>query len=164
VSLDPATRDVLLVVTVAVAVLALVVAVVALVAMRRMRRELVLLQADGDAPTFVEAVGRQTEQVRSLRGEVDDLSALLARTRTELADAIRHVSVVRYDAFGDMGGRLSFSAAMLDDGGDGLVLTAIHGRSETRSYIKGVKAGQSDASLSPEEQQAITFALRGAAS
>jgi hypothetical protein len=164
VSLDPATRDVLLVVAVAVAVLALVVAVVALVAMRRMRRELVLLQADGDAPTFVEAVGRQTEQVRSLRGEVDDLSALLARTRTELADAIRHVSVVRYDAFGDMGGRLSFSAAMLDDGGDGLVLTAIHGRSETRSYIKGVKAGQSDASLSPEEQQAITFALRGAAS
>lgn len=163
-SLDPATRDVLLVVTVAVAVLALVVAVVALVAMRRMRRELVLLQADGDAPTFVEAVGRQTEQVRSLRGEVDDLSALLARTRTELADAIRHVSVVRYDAFGDMGGRLSFSAAMLDDGGDGLVLTAIHGRSETRSYIKGVKAGQSDASLSPEEQQAITFALRGPAS
>ena len=163
-SLDPATRDVLLVVAVAVAVLALVVAVVALVSMRRMRRELVLLQADGDAPTFVEAVGRQTEQVRALRGEVDDLSALLARTRTELADAIRHVSVVRYDAFGDMGGRLSFSAAMLDDGGDGLVLTAIHGRSETRSYIKGVKAGQSDASLSPEEQQAITFALRGAAS
>ena len=92
----------------------------------------------------------------------DDLSALLARTRTELADALRHVSVVRYDAFGDMGGRLSFSAALLDDGGDGLVLTAIHGRTETRSYIKGVKAGQSDASLSPEEQQAITFAMRGA--
>ena len=163
-SLDPATRDILLVAAVAVAVLAVVVAVVALVSLRRMRRDLTLLQADGDAPTFVQAVGRQTEQVRALRGEVDDLSALLARTRTELADAIRHVSVVRYDAFGDMGGRLSFSAAMLDDGGDGLVLTAIHGRSETRSYIKGVKAGQSDASLSPEEQQAITFALRGAAS
>ncbi len=161
-SLDPATRDVLLAVAVAVAVLAVVVAVVALVSQRRMRRDLTLLQADGDAPTFVAAVGRQTEQVRALRGEVDDLSALLARTRTELADALRHVSVVRYDAFGDMGGRLSFSAAMLDDGGDGLVLTAIHGRSETRSYIKGVKAGQSDASLSPEEQQAITFALRGA--
>jgi len=60
-----------------------------------------------------------------------------------------------------MGGRLSFSAAMLDDGGDGLVLTSIHGRSETRSYIKGVKSGQSEASLSPEELQAISFALRG---
>jgi hypothetical protein len=102
--------------------------------------------------------------VRALRQEVDDLGALLGRTRTELADALRHVSVVRYDAFGDMGGRLSFSAALLDDGGDGLVLTAIHGRAETRSYIKGVKGGASDASLSPEEQQAVSFAMRGVAS
>jgi hypothetical protein len=53
---------------------------------------------------------------------------------------------------------------MLDDGGDGLVLTAIHGRSETRSYIKGVKGGSSEASLSPEELQAISYALKGVSS
>ena len=164
VSLDPTARDVVVVVAAVVAVVALVLTVVALLALRRMRRDVTLLAADGDAPSFVEAVGRQTEQVQALRTEVDDLSALLARTRTELADALRHVSVVRYDAFGDMGGRLSFSAAMLDDGGDGLALTAIHGRTETRSYIKGVKSGQSEASLSPEEQQAVTFALRGTSS
>ena len=41
-----------------------------------------------------------------------------------------------------MGGRLSFSAAMLDDAGDGLVLTSINGRSETRTYAKGVKHGR----------------------
>ncbi len=161
-SLDPTVRDVLVVATSLVALLAVVLGVVALLHLRRIRRDLTLLAADGDAPSFVEAVARKTEEVRGLRIEVDDLAALLARTRAELADALRHVSVVRYDAFGDMGGRLSFSAAMLDDGGDGLVLTAIHGRSETRSYIKGVKNGSSEASLSPEEQQAVTFALRGA--
>lgn len=163
-SLAPSTRDALVLAALAVGVLALVLAVAALLSLRRIRRDLTLLEADGDAPSFVAAVARKTEEVSALRGEVDDLAALLARTRTELADALRHVSVVRYDAFGDMGGRLSFSAAMLDDGGDGLVLTAIHGRSETRSYIKGVKGGSSEASLSPEEQQAISFALRGAAS
>ena len=162
VSLDPGVRDVLVVVALSLAVLTLVLAVLALVSLRRTRRDLLLLDAGDDGESFVSAVARQTEAVHSMRQEVDDLSALLARTRTELADAIRHVSVVRYDAFGDMGGRLSFSAAMLDDGGDGLVLTSIHGRSETRSYIKGVKSGQSEASLSPEEQQAVTFALRGA--
>jgi hypothetical protein len=162
VSLDPTVRDVLVVATALVALLAVVLGVVALLQLRRIRRDLTLLAADGDAPSFVEAVARKTEEVRGLRLEVDDLAALLGRTRAELADALRHVSVVRYDAFGDMGGRLSFSAAMLDDGGDGLVLTAIHGRSETRSYIKGVKNGSSEASLSPEEQQAVTFALRGA--
>ena len=62
-----------------------------------------------------------------------------------------------------MGGRLSFSAALLDDSGDGLVLTSINGRSETRTYAKGVKAGESDHSLSPEEQQAIGYAGRSAA-
>ena len=161
VSLDSSARDALVLAGLAVGVLALVLAAVALRSLRRMRRDLTLLAADDDAPSFVEAVARKTEEVTALRTEVDDLAALLARTRTELADALRHVSVVRYDAFGDMGGRLSFSAAMLDDGGDGLVLTAIHGRSETRSYIKGVKGGTSEASLSPEEQQAVSYALRG---
>ncbi len=71
--------------------------------------------------------------------------------------------MVRYDAFDDMGGRLSFSAALLDDAGDGLVLTSINARSETRTYAKGVKGGASDHSLSPEEQQAITYATRKSA-
>ena len=162
--LDPSVRDALVIAALVVAVLALVLAGVALLRLGRIRKDLVLLSADGDAPSFVAAVARKTEEVRGLRTEVDDLTALLARTRTELADALRHVSVVRYDAFGDMGGRLSFSAAMLDDGGDGLVLTAIHGRTETRSYIKGVKGGSSEASLSPEELQAVSYALKGASS
>jgi len=74
--------------------------------------------------------------------------------------AVRHVAVVRYDAFGDMGGRMSFSAAMYDDNGDGLVISAINGRSETRSYAKGLKAFRSDQQLSPEEEDAITRARR----
>jgi hypothetical protein len=164
VSLDPTLRDALVIAALVVGVVAVVLAALALLKLRTMRRDVTLLAADGDAPSFVEAVARKTEEVRALRIEVDDLAALLARTRTELADALRHVSVVRYDAFGDMGGRLSFSAAMLDDGGDGLVLTAIHGRSETRSYIKGVKGGSSEASLSPEELQAISYALKGVSS
>ena len=162
--LDPTVRDALVLVALAVGLIALAVGATALARIGRMRRDVVLLAADGDAPAFIDAVARKTEQVQGLRAEVDDLSALLARTRTELADALRHVSVVRYDAFGDMGGRLSFSAAMLDDGGDGLVLTSIHGRTESRTYIKGVKSGATEASLSPEEQQAVTFAMRGASS
>lgn len=69
--------------------------------------------------------------------------------------ALRHVGVVRYDAFGDMGGRLSFSAAVFDAQGDGFVLTSINGRSETRTYAKGLAGLQSEQTLSPEEQQAI---------
>jgi hypothetical protein len=75
--------------------------------------------------------------------------------------AMRHVAVVRYDAFGDMGGMLSFSAALFDDNGDGLVISSINGRSETRTYAKALVGGQSDHTLSPEEKQAITAARQG---
>ena len=74
--------------------------------------------------------------------------------------ALRHVGVVRYDAFGDMGGRLSFSAAIYDDRGDGLVVSSINGRSETRTYAKALVDLRSDHTLSPEEQQAIDAARR----
>lgn len=85
------------------------------------------------------------------------------RTRVEALDAhtaagLRHVAVVRYDAFGDVGGRLSFSAALLDDGGDGVVFSAIHARGECRTYAKGIVDGGSDATLTPEEQQALAAA------
>ena len=76
------------------------------------------------------------------------------------ARALRHVGVVRYDAFGDMGGRLSFSAALYDDNGDGMVISAINGRSETRSYAKALVDLRSDQRLSPEEEDAIAQARR----
>ena len=85
----------------------------------------------------------------------------LAALRADLGQALRHVAVVRYDAFGDMGGRLSFSAAVVDDHGDGLVVSSIHARGESRTYAKGVVGGTSDATLTPEEQQALAAARTG---
>ncbi len=85
----------------------------------------------------------------------------LAVLRSEVAQALRHVAVLRYDAFGDMGGRLSFSAALVDDDGDGLVISSIHARGESRTYAKGVVGGTSDATLTPEEQQALAAARTG---
>lgn len=160
-ALDPTVRDVLVIVAAVLAVVAVVLAWVALARTGRMRRDYTILQGPDGAESFVEAVSRKTAEVDALRTEVATLSGLLQRTRTELADAIRHVAVVRYDAFGDMGGRLSFSAALLDDAGDGIVLTSIHARTETRSYIKGVQGATSEATLSPEEQEAIASAMRG---
>ena len=72
--------------------------------------------------------------------------------------ALRHVAVVRYDAFADMGGRLSFSAALYDDRGNGLVISSINGRSETRTYAKPLVDLRSEHKLSPEEQEAIRLA------
>ncbi|HWJ08099.1 MAG TPA: DUF4446 family protein [Nocardioides sp.] len=102
---------------------------------------------------------------RSPSGEADDLPADAAGLRREVAalraeavGALRHLAVVRYDAFDEMGGRLSWSLALLDDAGDGVVLTSIRGRNEARTYAKSVAAWSSDQELSPEEGEAVAHA------
>ena len=103
----------------------------------------------------------RSEQVNGLRTDVANLRKDLTISQGELRDALRHVAVVRYDAFGDVGGRMSFSVAFLDDSNDGIVISSINGRTEGRTYIKGIKAGNSVGSeLSPEEIQVIQMAQR----
>lgn len=128
-----------------------------------MRRAYSGISEAAESGALLEQLSDQSQELAALREQVGTVRGGLSQARTDLADAVRHVAVVRYDAFSDMGGRLSFSAALLDDAGDGLVLTTINGRSESRSYAKGVQAGDSESKLSPEETQAIGFALRGAA-
>ena len=91
------------------------------------------------------------EDPRALRQEVAALKA-------ENAQALRHVAVIRYDAFTDTGGQLSWSMALLDDSGSGVVLTSIQGRNESRTYAKNVAAWASETQLSPEEEDAISNA------
>ncbi|MEO5609158.1 MAG: DUF4446 family protein [Ornithinibacter sp.] len=104
---------------------------------------------------------RLTARVEHLEQQRPVGAGDLAVLRADVAQALRHVAVVRYDAFGDMGGRLSFSAAVIDDHGDGLVISSIHARGESRTYAKGVVGGGSDATLTPEEQQALAAARTG---
>jgi hypothetical protein len=126
-----------------VEIVALVVAVVALlVAVAAVRR------GGGRSGDGLDAV---PEDVHGLRQEV-------AALRREGSDALRHLAVVRYDAFGDMGGHLSWSVALLDDGGDGVVLTSIHGRSDARTYAKSIGGWTCEQQLSPEELEAVEHA------
>jgi uncharacterized protein DUF4446 len=161
VSLDSSTLDTLAVSAAAVAVVALILAFIAVLRISSIKRSLLVLQGDATHGSLLSAVDRHVGAVDQLRVEVAGVQGEMGRLKSDLADALRHVAVVRYDAFSDMGGRMSFSAALLDDQGDGLVITAINGRSETRAYAKGIKNGLSDNPLSPEEDQAINHAFQG---
>ncbi len=75
--------------------------------------------------------------------------------------ALRDLAVVRYDALSEMSGQLSFSVALLNALGDGVVLSSINGRSETRTYAKIVRSGHGTHALSPEEEHAVRAARLG---
>ncbi|MFI6579116.1 DUF4446 family protein [Nocardiopsis sp. NPDC050513] len=75
--------------------------------------------------------------------------------------AVRDVAVLHYDALEEMSGARSFSLAMLNSDGDGVVLTSINGRTESRTYAKEVTRGEADSLLSPEEYRVIRSARLG---
>ncbi|HEY2297553.1 MAG TPA: DUF4446 family protein [Jatrophihabitans sp.] len=115
-----------------------------------------------------------SEQVEQLRAHIDtaqaEIRALVDSGRRDamraVADreevesgALRRVALVRYDAFSEMSGRMSFSLALLDDGGDGIAISAITGRTDTRVYAKPITDGKGEHELSPEERQAVAAAL-----
>jgi Protein of unknown function (DUF4446) len=103
------------------------------------------------------------EQMAELRSYVDTTCAetivSAQAERAGVSDAVRNIALVRYDAFADISGRMSFSLALLDERGDGVTISAIAGRTDTRVYAKGVAAGKGQHELSPEESQAVAAAL-----
>ena len=69
------------------------------------------------------------------------------------------IVIVKYDAFPDVGGRLSFALAMLDESDSGFVLNAIHGRDGCYTYIKEIVKGESYVALGQEEKEALRQAV-----
>ena len=101
----------------------------------------------------------QSQQIQRLERAIRALHAVDKKQQTLVEGSVRKVALLRYDAFEDVGGRLSFSCALLDDHGNGVVLTSINGRQETRVYAKPVAQGTSSHNLSLEEEEAIRRAL-----
>jgi hypothetical protein len=153
-----------LVIVALVAVLALVVAVAVLATkIARLRRDYTQAVGEDEREGLFAAVRTQVGQLEALRADLGVVHANTEMLRDLIRDTVSRVGVVRYDAFEDMGGALSFSAALLDERGDGVVVSAINGRSETRTYAKAIEGGSSEHHLSAEEEAAITQAMAGPA-
>ncbi len=142
----------------------LALAVVALgLRLRGIRRSYARLLDSGDHGDLLSLVSGQIEAAGQLRGKLDLIGRETAQLRQRLSAVIRTVGFTRYNAFPDSGGELSFSAAFLDEAGNGIVLSSISGRSESRLYAKQVTGGRAEHSLSDEEQAAIAMAIDGTA-
>jgi len=122
--------------------------------LRRYRQLLSGVEAGNLEEVMSMHVGRINNHERHL-GELDGAVQSLDRT---LQTAIQRVGVVRFNPFQETGGDQSFAIALLDQAGNGVVISSLHSRAETRVYAKPVEAGRSSYTLSDEEQQALSQA------
>lgn len=159
-SIDPQIVAFLAVGGLALGAVLLVAVIVLAVRLRTVSRRYRRVFASGE----LDAVGvleSQGEAITALARGLDAADAEAHHLRELLARTVSRVGLVRYDAFEDVGGGLSFSTAFLDEHADGVVLTAINGRAETRCYAKPITAGVSAHHLSAEEEAALAEAVEG---
>jgi len=127
-----------------------------------MRRDQRVLMADGSTTGLVEQQATLQRTVTLLTQQLDqaraETAAVDAKTDRALRDMVRTRALVRYNAYGDLGGHQSWSLALLDATQTGVVITGLLGREETRMYVKQLRAGVPDRELSDEEAQAVAQA------
>lgn len=77
----------------------------------------------------------------------------------KLGGAFQKIGIVKYDAFNQMGGQLSFSLALLDENDNGFIINSVHSAEGCYSYTKEIKNGLCDISLGDEEKKALDMAI-----
>lgn len=122
---------------------------------RRLRRVL----PEGESGGIDEILDRQLRRTDGLIERVDALNKLHHELEDLTQHTIQKVGVIRYNPFSDTGGDQSFAIALLDALGNGVVVSSLHSRTDTRVFAKPVHGGRSKFQLSDEEQDAIKKAL-----
>ena len=159
VNLDAQTATIVGLIGVVVGVIGVAIGTIALTKLSRLHRSYSLLEVAEGRENYIDLLSRTLEQFALVQDEMLAQDYAIKQLKSGLRDSLNHIAVVRYDALDNLSGRYSFSAAIVDDYGDGLIITTIHGRADTRSYLKEITGGKSEIDLSPEESDAITTAL-----
>ncbi len=105
-------------------------------------------------------VGSAEQAVRATE-RMNEIEAMHAVIETRSLRSLQHIGLVRFNPFEDTGSDQSFAIALLDDQRDGIVISSLHGRANTRVFAKPVAGGESPHNLSDEETQAIRIAIDG---
>lgn len=145
----------------AVSLVAIVLCIVVLCKLRNMKRAYTKFMSGKDAESLEPLILKKFEEIDTLKTLSDKNSNHIKEILDRLQFVYQKVGIVKYDAFNEMGGKLSFSLAMLDDRKNGYIINSMHSREGCYTYIKEIVNGQSYIDLGEEEQQALNQALVG---
>jgi hypothetical protein len=128
---------------------------------RKLYAKASLLFSDGSNRNLAKIIEDYMKSVKDVEDHCFAIDNELKKVRKMAEEGYQKLGFVRYNPFGDVGGNLSFSIALLDDKNSGFVISSIHSREGTRVYSKSVHNSLSDYNLSEEEKGAIALALKG---
>lgn len=123
--------------------------------MARLERRYRLFMKDSDGQSIENAMAKKIRDINKLHERQENHTEALKQLRREYDRTLTKYGIVKYDAFEDVGGKMSFSLAMLDELNNGFVISSVHSRDNCYVYLKEIVRGESYIMLSDEEISAL---------
>jgi len=117
--------------------------------------------AEGSVGEITNWLTEHSEAISSLRGQFSTMQSIQTSQGKTLLGCFQRAGIVRFNAFEDVGGEQSLALVLLDANGNGVAISNIYGRQDSRIYAKGIINGEGERPLSDEERRALTIALSG---
>ncbi len=129
---------------------------------RRLEAQLASLTRGDDGTSLADVLEAHLDKVYAVAGRQDQLDGRAAALEERARHTVQGISLVRFNNFDDTGGNQSFALALADPAANGVVLSSLHARNQTRVYGKAVTRGLAEGALSAEESAALREATERA--
>ena len=144
----------------ALTVLLLLIVFINIIQMHKLKKKYKMFMDGKNAKTLEKSILSRMDQIDHLISSTQKNESDIQKIYKNMKTTFQKVGLVKYDAFHEMGGKLSFSLALLNEINDGFIVNAMHSREGCYTYIKEIIDGNSIIALADEEQEALDMAMK----
>ncbi|MDK2807637.1 MAG: hypothetical protein PWP24_370 [Clostridiales bacterium] len=139
----------------------LILLIVIMVKQRKLNRKYKDFMLGEDGKSLEKLVQKRFTEVDDIKEQMFRVNNQLIEINDFILNTYKKMAIVKYDAFREMGGNMSFVLALLTEKNDGFVLNTMHSSREgCYTYVKTIQNGQCDVLLSEEEKEALETAMK----
>lgn len=152
--------DYIIIALVAITFILLILYIVNIVQMANLKKRYKIFMSGKNARNLEKTLIERLDQVDGLLAANAENEKNIKQLFANMKFTFQKVGLVKYDAFNEMGGKLSFSLALLNETNNGFVMNAVHSREGCYTYVKEIIDGNSVIMLSEEEKEALEMAKK----
>ncbi len=134
--------------------------VINIVSVVKLKKKYGRFMQGNDAKSMESEVLGLFEDNKFIKTSVEKNRKDIDRLYNKFESAFQKIGIIKYDAFSQMGGKLSFCLALLDEKNNGFILNSVHSTEGCYNYTKEIKDGQCEISLGQEEKEALDMAMK----
>lgn len=144
----------------ALVLILLILSIVLLVKQSKLNRKYKKFMTGADGVNLESQILDKFSDIENLKVDANKIKNEISKTKENLMIAYQKIGVVKYDAFKEMGGKLSFVMALLDKNNNGILINSVHSSREgCYVYLKEIIKGESFLELSDDEKKALNQAI-----